>query len=163
VLSAAAIGIGSAIRVYRAGWLLYYSDAESHLNHARRILDSLTPGVEQLGTVWLPLPHLLMLPFAANDILWRTGLAGAIPSTICFIAPTTFLFAATRRFTGGSGIGVAAAAVFVSIGKHAFYWSVRLCRSTLRHPVGVSWLVPRHGFQKCSETRHAHAHWGRDG
>jgi hypothetical protein len=112
VLSAAAIGIGSALLVYRAGWLLYYGDAESHLNHSRRILDSLTPGVEQLGTVWLPLPHLLMLPFAANDILWRTGLAGAIPSALCFVAATTFLFAATRRFTGSSRIGAAAAAVF---------------------------------------------------
>jgi hypothetical protein len=112
VLCAAAISLGSAFGVYHAGWLLYYGDAESHLNHARRVLDSLTPGVEQLGTVWLPLPHLLMLPFAANDILWRTGLAGAIPSTICFITATTFLFAATRRLTGSFGIGAAAAAVF---------------------------------------------------
>src|SRR4051812_33737519 len=62
------------------GYTLYYGDAEAHLNIARRILDSRTPGPEQFGTVWLPLPHLLMLPFAARDFLWRSGLAGAIPS-----------------------------------------------------------------------------------
>jgi hypothetical protein len=111
-LCAAAISLGSAFWLYLEGCLLYYGDAESHLNHARRVLDSLTPGVEQLGTVWLPLPHLLMLPFVANDTLWRTGLAGAIPSSIAFLAATTFLFGATRRLTDSSGIGAAAAAVF---------------------------------------------------
>ena len=40
---------------------------------ARRILDSLTPGWEQIGAVWLPLPHLLnMLPIQI-DHLYRTG------------------------------------------------------------------------------------------
>lgn len=111
-LCTAAISLASGLRIYLAGWLLYYGDAESHLNHARRVLDSLTPGVEELGTVWLPLPHLLMLPFVANDTLWRTGLAGAIPSAISFVAATTFLFAATRRLTDSIGIGAAAAAMF---------------------------------------------------
>ena len=49
------------------GYTLYYGDAEAHLNIARRVLDSRTPGAEQLGTVWLPLPHLLMLPFVARE------------------------------------------------------------------------------------------------
>src|SRR6478672_3406837 len=43
------------------GYTLYYGDAEAHLNIARRVLDSRTPGPEQLGTAWLPLPHVLML------------------------------------------------------------------------------------------------------
>ena len=55
-LCTAAVSLGSTLAVYGAGWLLYYGDAESHLKHARRVLDSRTPGVEQLGTVWLPLP-----------------------------------------------------------------------------------------------------------
>ena len=46
--------------------ILYFGDAESHLNIARRIIDSRTPGYGQLGTVWLPLPHLLVLPFVAS-------------------------------------------------------------------------------------------------
>src|SRR4051794_19433560 len=66
---------GAAAWFYSKGYVCYYGDAEAHLNIARRIVDSLTPGRDQIGTVWLPLPHLLMLPFAANDHLWQTGLA----------------------------------------------------------------------------------------
>ena len=43
--------------------LLLYGDAVAHINIARRVFDSQTPGLLQLGTVWLPLPHLLMIPF----------------------------------------------------------------------------------------------------
>ena len=68
------------------GYLLYWGDAMAHLNIARRIVDSRTPGYEQIGTVWLPLPHLLMLPFVGDDELWRSGLAGAIPSAVAFVA-----------------------------------------------------------------------------
>ena len=45
LLSAAAVWF-----VYAHGWTLYYGDAEAHLMIARRIVDSLTPGYEQLGT-----------------------------------------------------------------------------------------------------------------
>ena len=111
-LCATAVSLGSAAEVYSAGWLLYYGDAEAHLNNARRVIDSLSPGIEQLGSVWLPLTHVLMLPFVACNTLWQTGLAGTISSSVCFIAATTFLFAATRRLTGSPAIGAVAAALF---------------------------------------------------
>jgi hypothetical protein len=92
------------------GWTLYYGDAESHLNIARRVIDSRTPGYGQLGTGWLPLLHLLMLPFVMHDRLWITGLAGAIPPAICFVVGLTFFFAAIRRvFESTMAAGVAAA------------------------------------------------------
>ncbi|MGD0578726.1 MAG: glycosyltransferase family 39 protein [Bryobacteraceae bacterium] len=84
----------------RQGWTLWYGDAEAHLNIARRILDSRTPGYEQLGTVWLPLPHLLMLPFVQADALWRSGVGGAIAAAICFICGGLFLFHGLRRLFG---------------------------------------------------------------
>src|SRR3954463_8892551 len=92
LVSSAALAI-----FYSNGWLLYYGDAEAHLNIARRIVDSRTPGYDQVGTSWLPLPHWLMLPFVRHDSLWLNGLAGAIPSAIGFVAAGTFLFAAVRR------------------------------------------------------------------
>jgi hypothetical protein len=79
------------------GYILYFGDAEAHLNIARRILDSRTPGPEQIGTGWLPLPHVLMIPFVARDSWWRSGLAGTIPSSACFVLAGTFLFAVARR------------------------------------------------------------------
>ncbi len=92
-----AIGLYAAEWVFNRGYTLYYGDSEAHLNIARRIIDSKTPGPEQIGTVWLPLPHLAMLPFVKSDAAWRTGLAGAIPSRICFILAAMFLFAAAKR------------------------------------------------------------------
>ena len=50
---------------WRHGALLNYGDAVAHLHIARRVFDSHRPGLSQLGSVWLPLPHLLMIPFVA--------------------------------------------------------------------------------------------------
>lgn len=58
--------------------LLYYGDAVSHLYSARRFVDSNDPGIIQMGTVWLPLPHLMMLPFSLVDSLFSSGLAGLV-------------------------------------------------------------------------------------
>lgn len=77
---------------YTNNLILTYNDAASHLNIARRVIDNLTPGLAQIGTVWLPLPHVFMLPFAWNDFLWHTGFAGSIVSMAAFIVSTVFTF-----------------------------------------------------------------------
>ena len=107
VLSAAAVAW-----VAHRGYTLYYGDAEAHLNIARRVLDSRTPGLSQIGPMWLPLPHLLMLPLVWSDALWRTGLAGAIPAAFCFVAAGLLLFATARRVYGDSAAAAATLAVF---------------------------------------------------
>src|SRR5678815_3549121 len=75
-----AVSCAALAYFYSNGWILYYGDAEAHLDIARRMVDSRTPGYDQVGTVWLPLPHWLMLPFVRNDALWWSGVAGSIPS-----------------------------------------------------------------------------------
>jgi hypothetical protein len=99
---------------YRQGYLLYYGDAVAHVNIARRIVDSRTPGLDQIGTVWLPLPHLLAAPLARDDFLWRSGLAGAIPAAGSFLAAGCFLFAAARRLFGSGRAAAASVALLVS-------------------------------------------------
>jgi len=93
---------------YSHGWLLYYGDAEAHLNIARRIFDSQTPGYDQIGSYWLPLPHVLMLPFVRVDAWWHSGLAAAFASALCFVVGGTFLFAAARRIFRSTAAAVAA-------------------------------------------------------
>src|SRR5215831_5822665 len=117
--SAAAVGVALALVsaaavafFYSRGNLCYYGDAEAHLNIARRIVDSRTPGYDQVGTVWLPLPHWAMLPLVRMDRFWINGLAGAIPSAIAFVIAGSFLFAATRRIFDSSAAGVAATALW---------------------------------------------------
>jgi len=107
LLSAAAV-----LLVHNLGWTLYYGDADAHLMIARRIVDSQTPGFEQIGSVWLPLLHLMMLPFVRVDAWWRSGLAGAIPPALCFVTGGSFFFAAVRRVFNSTPAAVAATALF---------------------------------------------------
>src|SRR5882757_3978768 len=66
--------------------ILLYGDAVAHINIARRVFDSRTPGPLQLGTVWLPLPHLLAMPFLISDWAWRTAVGGSIPTMIAYVS-----------------------------------------------------------------------------
>ncbi|HSX09992.1 MAG TPA: hypothetical protein VLF93_07585 [Candidatus Saccharimonadales bacterium] len=84
---------------YQHGWILAYGDAESHINIAKNVVNGLTPGFAQLGGVWLPLTHLLMIPFVIFDPLWRTGLAGSIISGIFYVITCVYIFKLTKLIT----------------------------------------------------------------
>jgi len=73
-----------------------HGDATAHINIARRVFDSLTPGPLQLGTVWLPLPHLLMIPFIWPDAMWQSGVGGGIPSMIAYVLGVAGIFRLVR-------------------------------------------------------------------
>jgi hypothetical protein len=106
------MGVLAATWHHAHGYVLYYGDAESHLGTARRILDSRTPGYDQIGSPWLPLPHVLMLPFVGSLDMWRTGMAGTIPGVACFVLAGTLLFAAARFVLGSFAAGLCAALLF---------------------------------------------------
>ena len=112
VLLLAMLGLAAARWSFDRGYTLLDGDAEAHLNIARRILDSRTPGPEQIGTTWLPLPHLLMIPFAMRDPWWRSGAAGAFVSPVCFALAGSFLFAAARRAYDSNSAALATAWMF---------------------------------------------------
>jgi len=80
--------------------MLNYGDAVAHLHIARRIFDSHRPGLTQLGSVWLPLPHLLMVPFVAVYAWWANGMAGAIPSALAYLAACAGIYRLARRWLG---------------------------------------------------------------
>jgi hypothetical protein len=112
LLCAALLSALAVTFIASRGYTLYFGDAEAHLNIARRMLDSRTPGIEQAGTVWLPLPHLLMLPFVRNDAWWHSGIAGSIPSALAFIAACVLLYAAARRLFASRLAAATALALF---------------------------------------------------
>src|SRR5438477_12913130 len=89
---AAVVSISSFFYYLRHGDLLLYGDAVAHINIARRVFDSRTPSPAQLGTVWLPLPHILMLPFVGSDWLWRTGAGAAIPAMVAYVWSAVGIF-----------------------------------------------------------------------
>jgi hypothetical protein len=71
---------------------LSYNDARSHLDIGRRVVEGLKPGLAQLGSVWLPLPHILMIPTVWNDFMWHSGLSGALQSMISYVATGAIIF-----------------------------------------------------------------------
>jgi hypothetical protein len=97
---AAAVSVASFFYYLRHGDLLLYGDAVAHINIARRVFDSRTPGLLQLGTVWLPFPHLLMVPFLVPRWLWQTGIGGAIPSLIAYVLSVIGIFRLVRNAPG---------------------------------------------------------------
>jgi len=112
-LCSAAVMAASVAYFYKIGSTLYSGDAEAHLDIARRIVDSRTPGWSQIGTTWLPLPHLLMIPLVGNTQLWTTGLAGAVTSAAAMTIAATFLFASVQRIFARTAAAVGATLVFL--------------------------------------------------
>ncbi len=93
---AACVSVFSFLSYFRSGQVLLYGDAVAHINIARRVFDSQTPGLLQLGTVWLPLPHLLMMPFLISDKLWRSGAGGSVPSLAAYVFGVLGIFRLSR-------------------------------------------------------------------
>ena len=90
------VSMFSFLYYFQRGDLLLYGDAVAHINIARRVFDSQTPGLLQLGTVWLPLPHLLMIPFIWSNSMWQSGAGASIPSMIAYVFGVMGIFRLTR-------------------------------------------------------------------
>src|SRR5690242_9913139 len=91
--------IGADVWSYLNKYITAYGDAQAHLVIARRVFDNLTPGLAQLGGVWLPLLHILMLPFVVNNFLFYTGLAGTLVNTTAYLLSNIYLFSLISLFT----------------------------------------------------------------
>lgn len=119
-VTAAAVAVCSLAYYYSHHAVLLYGDAVAHINIARRVFDSQRPGPSQLGTVWLPLPHVLMLPFVISDWAWRTGLGGSIPSMFAYVAGVLGIFRLLRRGMSWAGATSGVARVTAWIGAIAY-------------------------------------------
>ncbi len=96
-LLAAAASVAAFAYYFHSGQALLYGDATAHINIARRVFDSRTPGPLQLGTVWLPLPHILILPFVLSTWAWKSGLGGSIPSMAAYVLGVLGIFCLVRE------------------------------------------------------------------
>ncbi|HZB73734.1 MAG TPA: hypothetical protein VE378_03225 [Nitrososphaeraceae archaeon] len=92
--------------------LMYYSDSVSHLVRARQLVDYPSPSLEQIGTVWLPLPHLLLLPFSLVDLLFRTGLAGTFVSLPSIAITAAVLYKIIKEQMNASWIAFMGAGLY---------------------------------------------------
>lgn len=95
------------------GLTMAYTDAISHMMIARRVVASHSPGIAQLGSVWLPLSHLMMLPFIWVPALFHDGFAGAFPSMISYVLASLYCYKSGYLFSRSAFAGWACALVFM--------------------------------------------------
>src|SRR5215218_9061685 len=105
---------GSVVALHygRLGLTLTHYDARGHLVVARRIFDSITPGWQQIGAVWLPFPHLLNAIPAQIDVLYQTGAFAVAVSVMAFAIATASIAWIVATLTESNVAAACAAAVF---------------------------------------------------
>jgi len=112
---AGAAAIGGAIvswHYHSLGLALSHYDARGHLVVARRIFDSITPGWQQIGAVWLPLPHLLNAIPVQIDLFYRTGASAIALSVASFALACGSIAWIVQLLTGSRAAAIAALPVF---------------------------------------------------
>ena len=136
---------------YTRGLSNLYGDGLAHMEGARRIFDSITPGYEEIGSVWLPLYHLICAPLAINDFLWRTGLAGGLVSSTAFALTCYLLFRLGAEINRNLAAGLVALAgalmcpSFLYLASTplteplALLWSVLVAYALFRYSLSGSW------------------------
>ncbi len=132
-----ALSIAALLFYYIKQQLLLYGDAVAHINIARRVVDNRHPllSLSELGTVWLPLQHIAMLPFVWNDALWRTGIAGAIPGMVAYVLGTLGIF----RLVSGRAPKIAAyvAAAIYALNPNLLY----LQTTAMNEPIFLAFFI----------------------
>jgi hypothetical protein len=142
--AAALLGIAAALYYASLDLTLAHYDAKAHLVVSRRILDSLTPGWEQIGAVWLPLPHLVNVLPAQVDYFYGTGLFAIVVSIACH-ALAAGSIAATIESLTASKAGAVLGALLYAANPNILY-----LQST---PMTEPMLFGLTGLQVCLFTR----------
>jgi len=132
-----ALSIAALLFYYIKQELLLYGDAVAHINIARRVVDNRHPllSLSELGTVWLPLQHIAMLPFVWNDALWRSGVAGAIPGMVAYVLGTLGIF----RLVSGRAPRIAA---YFAAGIYALNPNLLYLQTTaMNEPIFLAFFI----------------------
>jgi hypothetical protein len=170
IVCCTAVSMAAIVWSWRHDAMLNYGDAVAHLHIARRVFDSRTPRFSQLGSVWLPLPHILLIPFVQNYEWWASGLAGVIPSALAYIAACAGIYRLARHFV--SRAASALALTFFALNPNLLYLQTTamteplfLCEMIWVVVFLVEWRVAfeveleltRHGFESGSGSHAAQA------
>ena len=143
-LLTSALSVAALLHYYRWGQILLSGDAVAHINIARRVFDSRTPGPLQLGTVWLPLQHILTIPFIISDWGWSSGIGGAIPSMAAYVLGALGMYRLVRGGLEAIGAtsGMARVAAWLAVAVFAANPNLIYLQTTaLNEPISLALLV----------------------
>jgi hypothetical protein len=118
--AASVVGVAAWAVFFRSDLVLSHYDAKAHLVVARRVIDNLTPGWQQIGAVWLPLPHLIELLPTQIDLFYRTGAFASLVSIGC-LATTVYATSQLILRMTGSKLGAVVCAVLIALNPNLLY------------------------------------------
>ncbi len=99
VILSCALSAALILSVMLPDAFLFFGDAVSHLVRSRQFIDSQLTGFSNIGTVWLPLPHLMLIPFVAVDPLFYSGTAGAFLNIPLLVLTSLLLYRTIELLT----------------------------------------------------------------
>jgi hypothetical protein len=118
------VGLAAALVLRRADGhsLVYFGDVASHLAMSRKLVDwGDDPGLGRFGTAWLPVPHLLLLPFTLVTPLFTTGYAGLAVSLPSLALTAALLYKIVRIQLGGAPYLAGACALLYALNPNILY------------------------------------------
>ena len=133
-LATVALSLAAFVYFFSHNMTNFYGDGIAHVNIARKVVDhpddSLWQRYMQIGSPWLPLQTVLMLPLVGSDSLWRSGIAGSLISMLGFIIAALALFRMAQHLYGGEAKEYSQILPFVTVGIFACNPSVLFMQST---------------------------------
>ena len=136
------LGLTAAAVYARSGLSLSHYDAKAHLVVSRRILDSITPGWEQIGAVWLPLPHVLNTVPMQLDVAYRTGAVAILVSVLALGVGAAAIAAMVMRLTGSHAGAVLGAVLFATNPNILYLHATPMTEPLLfGTTLGCAWLL----------------------
>jgi hypothetical protein len=128
------VSISAFLYFFINGMTNVYGDGVAHVNIARKVVDSPDASIRQryiqIGSPWLPVQTVLMIPLVTNDWLWRTGVAGSIVSMIAFIIAALVLYRLAQKHYRGEDSLSAKALPMLSLAIFLFNPSVLYLQTT---------------------------------
>lgn len=112
ILAFAAYWFSAAFYIWH-DQITLYNDARSRLLLSRSVIDSLTPGLVQLGGVWPPIPQIFFIPTIWHDLLFYSGLSGTFVSLLFATFAAIFLAKLLLHLTQNKRITATAVCLFI--------------------------------------------------
>lgn len=109
-------------RIHMLDLMQAITDQIGHLVFSRLFIDSMTPGLSQIG-YWPPLLHILMIPFISISFLYESALAGFIVLVPFLILGSILLYKLSYLLTKNKIISVASSILFIA-NPNILYYSV---------------------------------------
>src|SRR5262249_45454494 len=128
------VSVSAFLYFFLNGMTNVYGDGVAHVNIARKVVDSADASFRQryiqIGSPWLPVQTVMMLPLVINDSLWRSGAAGSIVSMISFIIAALALYRLSQKLYRGEDSLGARALPMLSLAIFLFNPSVLYLQTT---------------------------------